>query len=141
MSRRILPLFLASMIAAAGAASGAREIEAVVTEFNSAVAANDHKRLVALFTAQGTYQGLPAAEGVRQADAKRLPWDERMPLRISIRKIAFPRPDNAIVNATQSDSSPIGDTRTWSCVLVLVRVGPSWKISSYVESAPVRTFP
>jgi hypothetical protein len=141
MTRRILPLFLAATIAATGAASGTREVEAVVTEFNSAVAANDHKRLVALFTARGTYEGWPAAEGVQQADAKRLPWDERMPLRISIRKMTFPRPDNAIVNATQSDSSPLGDTRTWTCVFVLVREGSNWKISSYVESAPVRTFP
>jgi hypothetical protein len=127
--------------AAAAATSPAQEIEAVLKSFNSAVAANDSKRIAALFTAKGTYQSLPVASGVRQADAKRLPWDERTPLRIAIQKLAFPRPDTAVVDATESDSSPMLDTRTWTCEFVLVRIGTVWKISSYEESGPVHGFP
>jgi hypothetical protein len=140
MMRLMVPLFLVSVLAAPGATPAAPEIEAVLKAFNSAVAANDSKRVVALFTEQGTYAGQPVAVGIRKAAPKRLPWDERMPLRITIQKIVFPKPNRAVVNATLSDSSPTLDTRTWSCVFVLVRVGPGWKISSYEESGPVHSF-
>jgi hypothetical protein len=130
-----------------GATSGSQEIEPLISEFNSAVARNDAQRIVALFTSDGTYrvgasQALPVAQVLPALAPKRLPWDERTPLTISITKIEFPRPGKAIVEATQKDTSAmVGDTRTWSCVFALVRVGSNWKISSYVESAMQRTAP
>ncbi len=121
-------------------------MEAVIHSFNSAVAANDSKRVVALFTPNGTYKSgavpaLPVAEAMRTIAPKRLPWDERMPLVIEINKVVFPKADTARVEATQTDSSPSGDKRTWACVFVLVKVGAAWKISSYEESGPQHALP
>lgn len=133
---------LASLGLLTAASNGGKDVEAVIQQFNAAVASNDVKRMAALFTAQGTYRAaagpaLPVAEALRRAAPKRLPWDERMPLTISIQKIELPKLGTALVEATQSDSSPAGETRSWSCVFVLVRAGSGWKISSYAES-PVR---
>jgi hypothetical protein len=136
--------FLTILVAAT---SGSKEIEPVIAEFNSAVARNDAKRIIALFTSGGTYRvgtshALTVAQVLPTLAPKRLPWDERTPLTISITKIEFPRPGTVIVEAIQKDtSSMLGDTRTWSCVFELVRVGSSWKISSYAESAVQRTGP
>src|ERR1700722_7581153 len=124
---------LTSLMLLPAATSGAKEIETVITAFNSAVAANDSKRIMALFTAGGTYQegtaqALPIALALAALAPKRLPWDERMPLVITVRKIVFLRADTATVDALQTDSTPSGDTGSWSCVFVLVKAASSWKI-------------
>ena len=137
-----MTLLLASALAS-GAQDGGSDksaIESLITEFNSATALNDFDRLFALFAKNGDYGvggSAPVAAGtaIRQVPPKKLPWDERMPLAMRIQKIQFIRPDVALVDAIQSDSSPMtGDSRKWSCTFVFVRVGREWKIASYRES-------
>lgn len=138
-------VLVVNTIPGAAASTPNQEIEALLGQFNAAIAANDFKRVSALFTPHGTYQqgngkALPVADALRQAAPKRLPWDERMPLAISIQKIVFTRPDGAVVEALQSDNSPMLGTRTWSCTFVLVRSASAWKIAVYRESLPRHAF-
>jgi uncharacterized protein (TIGR02246 family) len=142
-----MSLFVVTVLFASAIASGAQDagldkstIESLITEFNSATAVNDLDRLLALFSKNGDYGvggSAPVAAGtaIRQILPKRLPWDERMPLAMKVQKIQFIRPDVALADAIQSDSSPMmGDSRKWSCIFVFVSVGREWKIASYRES-------
>lgn len=148
MTRRnsLCTVLLVNTIVGGEGLADTKAIEALLLQFNSSIASNDHPRTVGLFTPNGTYQAgnekaLPVAQALRQLAPKRLPWDERMPLAISIQKITFPRNSTAVVEAIQRDSSPMLDTRAWSCTFILVRSGSGWKISAYRESLPGRQFP
>lgn len=114
-------------------------IAALVSEFNRAISVNDLDRLRALFTRDGEYgvgnsPSMPISTALRQLP-KRLPWDERTPLRISVPNVWFMGPDMAVANAIQSDYTPMsGITRRWGCTFVLLRVGGDWRIASYREA-------
>ncbi len=87
-------------------------IDSVISKFNSAIALNDSVRLFALFTKEGKFQsdaGAPmnVREAFRTMPARRLPWDERTPLKTTNRQIRFDGAERAMVSATQSDSSPM----------------------------------
>jgi hypothetical protein len=121
-------VLVVSAICEAAASIANQEIQGLLAKFNGAIGSNNFKEAIALFTRNGTYQvgndkARPVAEAIRQAAPKRLPWDERMPLAISIQKIVFTRADTAIIKALQKDSSPMLDTRTWSCTFVVVKSG------------------
>ena len=137
-----MTVLVASAIASAAPDAGSDKsaIESLISDFNSATALNDSDRLLALFAKNGDYgvdasAPVEAATAIRRVPPKKRPWDERMPLAIRVQKIQFIRPDVALVDAIQSDSSPLGgDSRKWSCTFVFVRVGRDWKIASYRES-------
>lgn len=120
-------------------------ITTVIAEFNAAVRVNDSDRLLRLFTKDadyrvGTSPPVPAVTGIRETPAKRLPWDERTRLTMKMQGLRFVRSDVAIADALQSDYSPmLGTSRNWSCIFVLVQVGPDWKIASYRESLVVES--
>jgi hypothetical protein len=101
---------------------------------------NDFDRLRALFTQDGEYgvgnsPSMPVSTAIRQLPPKRLPWDERTPLRISVPNVWFMGPDMAVANAIQRDYAPMsGIKRRWGCTFVLLRVGGDWKIASYREA-------
>jgi hypothetical protein len=115
-------------------------IAALVSEFNRAVSVNDFDRLRALFTRDGEYgvgksPSMPVSTAIRQLPPKRLPWDERTPLRISVPNVWFMGPEMAVANAIESDYAPMsGITRRWGCTFVLLRVGGDWRIASYREA-------
>ena len=112
-------------------------IDAVVAEFNAAIAVNDHPRILAAFTPNGEYASedrppIPIAQALKETPPKRLPWDERTALRIHIDTVRFPAPGLAIVEATQSDSQPTtGHLRRWRCTFHVMKSGGEWKIASY----------
>jgi uncharacterized protein (TIGR02246 family) len=115
-------------------------IEALISEFNAAVSVNDSSRLLAFFTKDADYAVSASAPmavsiAIRRLPAKRLPWDERTPLRIKVQRIRFVRPDLAEVDAIQSDYAPmLGILRKWACTFALLHIGKEWKIRSYRES-------
>jgi uncharacterized protein (TIGR02246 family) len=139
-------LFLAVLVISAialgapDAENDKKTIESLIAEFNSATAVGDLNRLLVLFAKDGDYgrngsSPVAAETAIRQAPAKKLPWDERMPLTMKVQKIQFIRTDVALADAIQSDSSPIGgDSRNWSCTFVFVSTNQEWKIVSYRES-------
>ncbi len=123
-----LTVLIACMV---DAASDQVAIGAVIKEFNAAVAVNDFARVSATFAdAAG-----PAAKALRDSAPKRLPWDERTALRITVDQVRLTSRGRAVAEATQSDTSlMLGDSRKWHCTFMMVKSRGSWKIAAYSET-------
>ena len=122
------------MACAVDAESDRADIKAVIAEFNSAVAVNDFARISAVFADDAG----PAVKALRDALPKRLPWDERTALRITVDQIRFTGRGQAVADATQSDTAPmLGHTRKWHSTFTMVKSRGSWKIASYNETSIV----
>jgi len=107
-------------------------INAVIVEFNSAVAVNDFARISAVISEDAGQ----AVKALRDAPPKRLPWDERTALRIVVDQVRFTGRGQAVAEATQSDTAPmLSHTRTWHCTFTMVKSRGTWKIASYKETS------
>jgi hypothetical protein len=126
-----LTVLIACTVDAAGDQAA---IDAVIKEFNAAVAVNDFARVSAVFANDAG----PAIQVLRDSLPKRLPWDERTALRITVDQVRFTGRGQAVAEATQSDTSPmLGHTRKWHCTFTMVKSSGSWKIASYSETSIV----
>jgi hypothetical protein len=134
MRRLSLPIVASLLIAGCSQVRDRQSIEALLESFNRAVSRNDSKALHELFVSGADLSA------IENRPPKRLPWDERTALTLSVKSIDVSNFGAAEVEAIQGDSMPMtGVTRRWTCRMHLKRTWRGWKIASYQESPETNT--
>ena len=129
-------LLLAATVLVAGCSQDRdrQAIELLTRDFNHAVARNDSKAIRGLCTSDADLSAL------EKRPPKRLPFDERTALTLTIKSIDLHGFRSAEVEAVQSDASPMmGTSRQWTCHFGLKRSWKGWRIASYRETPEVVT--
>ncbi len=134
MRRLSLPIVASMLIAGCSQDRDRQSIEALLQSFNRAISRNDSKALHELFVSGADLSA------IEKRPPKRLPWDERTALTLSVKSIDVSSFSAADVEAVQSDSTPMtGAARQWTCRMHLKRTWRGWKIASYQESPETST--
>jgi len=122
-------LAVSLLLAGCGQQRDRESIESLLQAFNRAVARNDTKALRELCAGGADLSAL------EKRPAKRLPWDERTALAMTVKSINVHSFNSADAEIVQTDTAPMLHTsREWTCRFTLKRTWKGWRIISYQES-------